>query len=171
MADSQLDQAGCRGSFGSALHRKCGINRFTSGDQVFELPDRYTFDRDLGKGAYGFVCACKVQETGESVAVKKVTILDEISEARRVFREIKILSSLNHVNVLAISEIFAPDNYDDFTAVFIVTDFYPADLSQIIRSPQPLTDVHVQTFVYQLLRGLKYIHSASVLHRFDSKFA
>jgi hypothetical protein len=25
-----------------------------------------------GKGAYGFVCSCKVQETGESVAVKKV---------------------------------------------------------------------------------------------------
>ena len=120
------------------------------------------------------------------MAVKKVTILDEISEARRVFREIKILRNLNHVNVLAISEIFgtqfpcctgtkvqiltqkallAPENYDEFTAVFIVTDFYPADLSQIIRSPQQLTDVHVQTFIYQLLRGLKYIHSAHVLHR------
>jgi len=47
-------------SFGSALHRNCRINRFTVGDQIFELPDRYTFDRDLGKGAYGFVCACKV---------------------------------------------------------------------------------------------------------------
>ena len=47
-------------SFGSALHRNCRINRFTVGDQIFELPDRYIFERDLGKGAYGFVCACKV---------------------------------------------------------------------------------------------------------------
>ena len=47
-------------SFGSALHRNCRINRFTVGDQVFELPERYTFERDLGKGAYGFVCSCKV---------------------------------------------------------------------------------------------------------------
>ena len=87
------------------------------------------------------------------MAVKKVTPLHEISEARRVFREIKILRNLNHVNVLTISEIFgtqfpcctgtkvqiltrkallAPENYDEFTAVFIVTDFYPADLSQVL---------------------------------------
>jgi serine/threonine protein kinase len=137
----------------------------------------------------GLVCAPKkkkVQESGESVIVQKKTIPVEISEARRVLREIKILRNLNHVNVIAISEIFgaqfpcctgtkvqiltqralpAPENYDEFTAVFIVTDFYPAHLSQIIRSPQQLTDVHVQTFIYQILRGLKYIHSAHVLHR------
>ncbi len=76
------------------MHRKCDIKRLTSGDQVFELSDRYTFDRDLVKGSYGFVCACKIQETDESVAVKKVTILDEISEARHVLREIKILISV-----------------------------------------------------------------------------
>ena len=40
------------------------------------------------------------------MAVKKVTTLDEISRVRRVFREIKILRNLNHVNVLTISEIF-----------------------------------------------------------------
>src|SRR6478609_10213221 len=40
-----------------------------------------------------------------------------------------------------------------------------ADLHQIIRSEQPLTDAHFQYFLYQILRGLKYIHSANVLHR------
>ena len=30
---------------------------------------------------------------------------------------------------------------------------------------QPLTDQHVQYFLYQVLRGLKYIHSCNVLHR------
>jgi len=39
------------------------------------------------------------------------------------------------------------------------------DLHQIIRSPQPLTDDHVQYFIYQLFCALKYIHSASVMHR------
>ena len=39
------------------------------------------------------------------------------------------------------------------------------DLHQIIASPQPLTDDHCQYFLYQILRGLKYIHSAHVLHR------
>lgn len=40
-----------------------------------------------------------------------------------------------------------------------------ADMHQIIRSQQPLTDAHFQYFLYQILRGLKYIHSANVLHR------
>ena len=32
-------------------------------------------------------------------------------------------------------------------------------------SGQPLTDAHFQSFIYQILCGLKYIHSANVLHR------
>jgi hypothetical protein len=44
---------------------------------------------------------------GQMVAVKKVTILEEITEARRVFREIKILRNLRHANVLSITEIVA----------------------------------------------------------------
>lgn len=39
------------------------------------------------------------------------------------------------------------------------------DLHQIIRSPQPITDDHAAFFIYQLLRGLKYLHSADVVHR------
>jgi serine/threonine protein kinase len=40
-----------------------------------------------------------------------------------------------------------------------------ADLSSLIKSPQTFTDEHCQFFLYQLLRGLKYMHSAGVLHR------
>ena len=40
-----------------------------------------------------------------------------------------------------------------------------SDLHRIIHSSQDLTDEHVRFFLYQLLRGLKYIHSANVIHR------
>lgn len=40
-----------------------------------------------------------------------------------------------------------------------------SDLHQIIHSRQPLTSEHTRYFLYQLLRGLKYIHSANVIHR------
>jgi hypothetical protein len=39
------------------------------------------------------------------------------------------------------------------------------DLSHIIASQQTLTDAHIKYFLYQILRGLKFIHSAGVLHR------
>lgn len=45
------------------------------------------------------------------------------------------------------------------------TEVMECDLAAIIRSGQPLTDAHFQSFIYQILCGLKYIHSANVLHR------
>lgn len=50
---------------------------------------------------------------------------------------------------------------DGFTCV----ELMECDLAAIIRSGQPLTDAHFQSFIYQILCGLKYIHSANVLHR------
>lgn len=40
-----------------------------------------------------------------------------------------------------------------------------SDLHKIIVSSQPLTADHVKVFLYQILRGLKYLHSARILHR------
>lgn len=40
-----------------------------------------------------------------------------------------------------------------------------ADLNQILKSGQQLTTQHYQYFLYQLLRGLKWMHSANILHR------
>ena len=48
---------------------------------------------------------------------------------------------------------------------YLGEELMEADLHQIIRSEQPLTDAHYQYFIYQVCRGLKYIHSANVLHR------
>lgn len=47
----------------------------------------------------------------------------------------------------------------------MIIELMESDLAAIIRSGQPLTDAHFQSFIYQILCGLKYIHSANVLHR------
>lgn len=44
-------------------------------------------------------------------------------------------------------------------------DLMESDLHQIIHSAQALTSEHTRYFLYQLLRGLKYVHSANVIHR------
>jgi mitogen-activated protein kinase 7 len=53
----------------------------------------------------------------------------------------------------------------NFDSVYLYIELLEADLHAIIRSRQPLTDAHYQSFIYQVLCGLKYIHSANVLHR------
>ena len=40
-----------------------------------------------------------------------------------------------------------------------------SDLEKIVKSQQNLSDAHIQYFMYQLLRGLKLVHSAGVVHR------
>jgi len=39
-----------------------------------------------------------------------------------------------------------------------------ADLNNIVKT-QKLSDDHVQFLVYQILRGMKYVHSAGIIHR------
>ena len=55
---------------------------------------------------------------------------------------------------------------NDSSFIFLLSlELMECDLAAIIRSGQPLTDAHFQSFIYQILCGLKYIHSANVLHR------
>jgi serine/threonine protein kinase len=56
-------------------------------------------------------------------------------------------------------------DHHNFDSVYLYIELLEADLHAIIRSGQPLTDAHYQSFIYQVLCGLKYIHSANVLHR------
>jgi len=48
--------------------------------------------------------------------------------------------------------------------VYIVMDSMEANLHKIIYSRQKLSNEHIQYFIYQALKGLKYLHSAGVLH-------
>ncbi|KAH9775394.1 hypothetical protein WN944_012965 [Citrus x changshan-huyou] len=134
---------------------------------LFEVSSKYVPPiRPIGRGAYGIVCAAVNSETREEVAIKKIgNAFDNIIDARRTLREIKLLRHMEHENVIAIKDIIRPPKKDTFNDVYIVYELMDTDLHQIIRSDQQLTDDHCQYFLYQLLRGLKYVHSASVLHR------
>uniref|UniRef100_A0A3Q2CXX5 Mitogen-activated protein kinase 11 n=1 Tax=Cyprinodon variegatus TaxID=28743 RepID=A0A3Q2CXX5_CYPVA len=65
-----------------------------------------------------------------------------------------------------------PERYQNLTpvgsgaygTVYLVTNLMGADLNNIVKF-QKLSDEHVQFLIYQLLRGLKYIHSAGLIHR------
>lgn len=134
---------------------------------LFEVSVKYVPPiRPVGRGAYGIVCAAVNSQTHQEVAIKKIgNAFDNRIDAKRTLREIKLLRHMDHENVIAIKDIIRPPQKENFNDVYIVYDLMDTDLHQIIRSNQQLTDDHCQYFLYQLLRGLKYVHSASVLHR------
>ncbi|CAN8237726.1 unnamed protein product [Cochlearia groenlandica] len=134
---------------------------------LFEVSRKYVPPlRPIGRGAYGIVCAATNSETGEEVAIKKIgNAFDNVIDAKRTLREIKLLNHMDHENVIAVKDIIRPPLKESFNDVYIVSELMDTDLHQIIHSNQPLTDDHCRFFLYQLLRGLKYVHSANVLHR------
>lgn len=133
---------------------------------TFEIDERYTPIKAIGKGAYGVVCSAKNATTGEKIAIKKIgNAFENLTDARRTLREIKLLRHLKHENIIAVKDIMKPVSRDKFNDVYVVYELMDTDLHQIIRSSQPLTNEHFQYFIYQILRGLKYVHTANVLHR------
>ncbi|XP_043404418.1 mitogen-activated protein kinase 7 isoform X2 [Chelonia mydas] len=147
--------------------KNLAILKARSLDVTFEVGDEYEVIETIGTGAYGVVSSARRRSTGQQVAIKKIpNAFDVVMNAKRTLRELKILKHFKHDNIIAIKDILKPAvPYDDFKSVYVVLDLMESDLHQIIHSSQPLTLEHVRYFLYQLLRGLKYIHSANVIHR------
>jgi len=132
----------------------------------FEAPKRYTVLEPVGQGAYGVVCSAQDEERHESVAVKKIeNAFEHLTFAKRTLRELRILRHLSHENLIDIRHVFLPGAKESFNDIYVVSELMETDLASILKSPQPLSDEHCQFFLYQILRGLKYIHSAEVIHR------
>lgn len=113
----------------------------------------------------GTVAAFKDENTDEKFAIKKIkAAFTDLTDARRILREIKVLSHLNHENIIQIRDVLPPRNPFD-EDIYIVTELMETDLYKVITSRQELSDEHCRYFIYQMLRGLLYLHSAKVLHR------
>ncbi|KAH1211513.1 Mitogen-activated protein kinase 20 [Glycine max] len=127
---------------------------------------RYKIQEVIGKGSYGVVCSAIDTHTGEKVAIKKIhDIFEHVSDAARILREIKLLRLLRHPDIVEIKHVMLPPSRRDFKDIYVVFELMESDLHQVIKANDDLTKEHYQFFLYQLLRALKYIHTANVYHR------
>ncbi|CAA0815351.1 Mitogen-activated protein kinase 9 [Striga hermonthica] len=127
---------------------------------------RYEVQEVVGKGSYGVVGSAVDTHTGERVAIKKINdVFEHVSDATRILREIKLLRLLRHPDIVEIKHIMLPPSRREFRDIYVVFELMESDLHQVIKANDDLTPEHYQFFLYQLLRGLKYIHTANVFHR------
>jgi len=124
---------------------------------------KYEVQQKLGKGAYGIVWKALEKKTKRIVALKKIfDAFQNATDAQRTYREIMFLRELaGHDNVVQLLDVMKADNDRD---IYLVFEFLETDLHAVIRA-NILEDIHKQYILYQMLKALKYMHTAEVLHR------
>jgi len=143
-----------------------GYSSWTVSGTRFEVASHYRIIRAIGTGAYGVVVSAEDTKTKKKVAIKKIpNAFNDLTDALRILREIRLMRHFNHENSVAIYDLGPPESFGAFDDVYIMSELMETDLHRIIYSRQELTDDHLQYFLYQMLVALKYIHSASVIHR------
>uniref|UniRef100_UPI0040386734 mitogen-activated protein kinase 12 isoform X2 n=1 Tax=Callospermophilus lateralis TaxID=76772 RepID=UPI0040386734 len=133
---------------------------------AWEVRAVYQDLQPVGSGAYGAVCAAVDSRTGTKVAIKKLyrPFQSELF-AKRAYRELRLLKHMRHENVIGLLDVFTPDEtLDDFTDFYLVMPFMGTDLGKLMKH-ETLSEDRVQFLVYQMLKGLRYIHAAGVIHR------
>ncbi|KAF4754872.1 hypothetical protein FOZ63_026420 [Perkinsus olseni] len=125
----------------------------------------YKAQRIIGSGAFGVVYEAKVQETGETVAIKKV-----FQDKRFKNRELPTLKELKHPNIVALKHAFhtAGETPNDLY-LNLVMEYVPDNLYQVMKyytkvksyMPSQL----VKLYSYQILRAVGYVNAKGIAHR------
>jgi serine/threonine protein kinase len=106
--------------------------------------------------------------TGKEYVIIEMSFDDDDSvDIRRLLKEIKLLKFFRHENIVSIRNVILyPEEKNFFNRVYVALSLssLETNLAKLISSRQQLTDDHCQYFMYQIVRGLYYIHSADVIH-------
>ncbi|KAJ1453743.1 kinase-like domain-containing protein [Pelagophyceae sp. CCMP2097] len=134
------------------------------GGTNFSVKAQYRGLKVIGRGSYGIVASCVDSASGDKVAIKRIKPMSaHASDAKHVLREVRCMRLLGaHNNVVAVRDLFVNTREDE---LYIVMELMDSDLHRIIQSPQALTDAHHRFFMYQLVRGVAYMHAHGVIHR------
>jgi len=123
---------------------------------------KYEFVQKVGKGAYGVVWKVIDKQTQDVIALKKIfDAFQNATDAQRTFREIMYLQRMDHENIIQLLYVMKAENNRD---IYLAFEYMETDLHAVIRA-NILEDIQIRYIIYQLLKALKYLHSAGIVHR------
>jgi len=117
----------------------------------------------VGGGTYGVVYKARNTESDEIVAIKQMrTDHSDEGVPSTAIREISILKSLDHPNIVRVEDVKHYEN-----KLWVVLEFVPTDLKCYLDKTHPdgIPAPLLKKFMYQLLAGLSYCNAHGVLHR------
>lgn len=116
----------------------------------------------VGSGTYGKVFKAIHVYTKKLVALKKIRMEGERDGFPvTAVREIKLLQSLKHDNVVMLQEVMVEKN-----DCFMVFEYLSHDLTGLLNHPTfKLNPAQKKDLAKQMFEGLDYLHRRGVLHR------
>lgn len=120
----------------------------------------------LGQGTYGVVYRAKDKQSGKIFALKRVKFDKEIFKegfSIASLREITILNTCNHENIVNLQEVVVGQELEK---IYLVLEYCEQDLASLLDNLEhPFSESEVKCITLQLLKGLKYLHSNFIIHR------
>eukprot|EP00897_Mesotaenium_endlicherianum_P003892 jgi/Mesen1/3530/ME000197S02542 len=133
--------------------------------------DNYEKLEKVGEGTYGKVYKAKCKKTGRIVALKKTRLeMEEEGVPSTALREISLLQMLSKsvyvVRLLCVEHV----DENGKPMLYLVFEYLDTDLKKFMdihgKGPNhPLPTRTVQSFMYQLCKGVAHCHSHGVMHR------
>lgn len=120
---------------------------------------RYQKLEQLGEGAYGKVYKAKDTKTNTIVALKKTIPRIKEGVPSYTLREVSILKSLKHENIVELLDILPAEH-----ALHLVFEYLDGDL-RFWMDTHILSENNRRSFMRQILVGINFCHSKRVLHR------
>ncbi|XP_059174504.1 cyclin-dependent kinase-like 4 isoform X2 [Physella acuta] len=116
----------------------------------------------VGEGSYGMVIKCRHKETGQMVAIKKFLESEDDKVVQKIaMREVKMLKSLHHDNLVNLIETFRRRK-----RLYLVFEFVDHTiLDELEKCPNGLDENTCRKILWQVLKGTEFCHTHNIIHR------
>jgi len=120
----------------------------------------------IDQGTYGMVFKAKCRDSHEIYALKQIKFGNEISKMGfpiTALREINILLSLNHPNIVKVKEMVIGSSIDK---IYMVMEYCENDLKTCMKlAKQSFSTAEIKQLMIQLLSAISYMHERWYIHR------
>ena len=124
---------------------------------------KYIKGKLLGRGGFAYCYEYKCVDNNKIFAIKVIN-KENIKlprQRQKLMSEIKIHKSLHHSQVVAFEH-----NFEDDKNVYILLEICRHQtLNELYKRRKTLTEIEVQCYMIQLIKGLQYLHSHKIIHR------
>merc|ERR1712137_38511 len=133
-----------------------------SREEVAEkIEDVYSFEKELGRGAFSVVKLGRHKKTKEEVAIKVIEKKNVEQDLHRLATEMQVLKSVDHPNIIKLKEIFETDEM-----LYIVTEVVTGgELFDRIVDKGSYSERDAAILVQKLVTAIEYLHSKNIVHR------